>query len=133
MKSPMRVESKVWGEVVHVFASPRAAVSYLTTRENSWCSVHRHKKRANQFSVITGIIAIHDYGNADLPSATAISCHELGPGESFTVPSMQWHQFSVIESGTLIEVYWADQDGNDVVSIEDIDRHVLGGCLDESP
>ena len=44
-------ETKVWGSVFHLFASPHAAVSLLNVNAGTRCSRHKHQDRANQFAV----------------------------------------------------------------------------------
>ena len=54
-------EEKVWGSVLHLFASPHAAVSLLNVNAGTQCSRHKHKDRANQFAVQTGCLVIEEW------------------------------------------------------------------------
>jgi len=118
-------EEKVWGRVVHIFQSASAAVSFLEVNKGFQCSRHYHNFRANQFSVISGHICIEVWvGEKDYRS---INLHS---GETYVVPSGRVHRFNVIESGSMIEVYWPDKENN-YVSISDIERIDTGGLIED--
>ncbi len=123
-------EYKCWGKVCHIFASNVAAVSYLKVNAGFQCSKHRHKSRANQFTVINGSIKVDTWGtglNGKILSIPIVKF--LMPGDTFTVQSGVWHRFRVIHSGEVVEVYWSDvPDGK--VSIDDIERLDMGGLID---
>jgi mannose-6-phosphate isomerase-like protein (cupin superfamily) len=119
----VKVENKIWGSVCHVFQSDHAAVSILNVVAGFRCSRHRHKERANMFAVISGCIEV-DYWHSDLAFTEV-----LGAGDSFTVPSGWVHQFRVIESGQVVEVYWPDRVPK--VRLDDIDRFDVGGPIEE--
>lgn len=119
-------EKKCWGEVLHVFSSPNAAVSCLNVNWGWRCSIHKHVERANSFAVIGGVLAVEDWPEGrDQPSRVRI----VQPGETVTVPSGIWHRFRVIASGQVIEVYWPDTGGT--VRMDDIEREDVGGRDDE--
>ncbi len=115
-------EKKCWGEVTHIFASPHAAVSCLRVDAGQRCSCHLHFERANQFTVLEGSIVVEwweggFYGRKRIKMLT--------PSEVFAVPSFVPHRFRVIESGKVVEVYWADRGGE--VRMNDIHRKDVGG------
>ena len=115
-------ETKVWGTVQHIFHDEdRAAVSYLEVNAGFRCSTHTHAWRANQFSVISGRIIIEEWDSNNKIVSTM-----LYSGESHTVPSGVTHRFRVLESGVVIEVYWADTIGGAVL-LDDITRFNEGG------
>lgn len=122
-------ETKVWGEVAHVFVTKSVAVSYLRVVRDAYCSMHRHLFRANQFTVISGGITVFRCGRLDDPSDLPYESIELKAGQSYTVPSGVWHYFLANQDGHVLEVYWADRDPYDVVDLNDIDRRTLGGRL----
>lgn len=107
---------------MHVFCSPHAAVSYLQVEKGSWCSKHEHAARANVFVCVTATISVTEW-HGDVTDTFLVR-----PGESHEVPSKIMHQFSVIESGELIEIYYADRGG--VVQQNDIIRYTIGGRSD---
>lgn len=118
----MNWEEKCWGRVSHI-STDDALVSLLKVEEGGYCSIHRHLHRFNSFRVISGSIVILEYR---LPSIEVpIRKKILVPGDSYTVPPGQWHSFEVLQSGTVVEVYWT-ADGT-LVSIEDIVRIREGG------
>ena len=47
----MNWEKKCWGEVLHTFEDPHAAVSHLRVKAGFRCSLHYHLSRANLFVV----------------------------------------------------------------------------------
>ena len=112
-------ERKVWGRVMHVFASPRAAVSYLAVEAGSWCSRHYHQDRTNVFVSITAILEIKEWGPWGERSRL------VKPGSSYTVPAGILHQFHVLQDGEVIEIYYAEHGGN--VRLDDIHRLDEGG------
>lgn len=112
-------ESKVWGHVTHVFHSPQAAVSLLEVEAGFRCSKHFHQQRSNLFALIDGMVCI------EMWEGSKRTLNLLRPGDLFTVPSMLWHRFRVLESGKMIEVYWPDHGG--IVKLDDIIREDQGG------
>ena len=129
-------EDKCWGRVLHCFANEQASVSYLEVLDGYQCSIHYHKERANTFVVVSGIIVVEEWW--DHVAHTKFDGDELAihkcevvttllPGHSHTVPSRRTHRFKVMESGSLIEVYFPDNGGK--VDIEDIIRLNEGGPI----
>lgn len=119
-------EDKCWGRVQHVFAAPQAAVSCLDVRHGWRCSRHRHKARVNLFAVNTGIICVEEWtrGVDRTPDY-----HFLAEGDVHVVPTWVYHRFRVLQSGSLVEVYYPD-DPDDAVRLDDIDRLDEGGADD---
>ena len=118
-------EEKCWGRVLHCFSNEQASVSYLEVLEGNQCSRHYHKKRANTFIVVSGMIVVEKWRSHadDAPIVTT----PLYPMDSTTVPSGQLHRFKVLESGTVIEVYFPDKGGK--VDLDDIERLDVGGPI----
>lgn len=119
-------EKKVWGSVWHLFTSHSAAVSHLKLKAGFCCSRHKHLERANQFSVISGRVAIQQWDKFD--DMTEVI---LESGNSLTVPSGVIHRFRVLQSGTMVEVYWPDV-ACGWVRLDDIERLDEGGVDDDS-
>lgn len=118
-------EKKIWGEVTHIFADTQASISVLSIEKGSRCSIHRHKERVNHFIVTSGEVVIHTFGSGDIPTPHPMYSRYLKPGETYTIGTGIWHQFAVIVSGRMIEVYWpADEFA--VVHKDDIIRHCEG-------
>lgn len=121
-------EEKNWGRVTHVFALPHVAVSYLEVRAGQCCSRHVHEERANMFAMLDGCLVVEEWPEGiGRPS----KLRALTPGENYSVPSGVWHRFRVRQSGSVIEVYWADRGGT--VRLDDIERADVGSAdnLDE--
>ena len=119
-------EEKCWGRVLHCFSSEQASVSYLEVLEGNQCSRHYHRWRANTFIVVSGMIVVEKWkqkDGSDQPTTTP-----LYPMDCCTVPSNQLHRFKVLESGTIIEVYFPDKVGCKV-DLDDIERLDVGGPI----
>lgn len=116
-------EEKIWGQVMHVFADPHAAVSLLEVNAGYRCSVHYHEHRVNQFCVTAGRIVVEEYHT--LGYQDSVAPHELGVGDVLIVPAGIWHCFRVLESGTVVENYWSANGAP--VEIDDIIRQDVGG------
>ena len=125
MFSESRWEDKIWGRVHHIFASLTAAVSCLEVDKGFQCSIHRHKDRINQFTILEGSVCIEHWPTGlDNPSIMKV----LLPGDTRFMHNGIWHRFRVIRSGRIIEVYWS---GNDMpVRWDDIERIDEGGPFD---
>lgn len=117
-------EGKIWGRVMHVFASPHAAVSYLLVEPGTYCSKHLHRIRANVFVCITATLEIVEWSDEGVQSSKLIR-----PGSSYEVPSERIHQFRVVHGGEVIEIYYADREGE--VDINDIVRFEEGGRISQ--
>lgn len=115
----MTWEKKVWGEVTHLFASDRAAVSFLRLKRGYRCSRHYHSQRANQFVVLSGVVVVEEWSGEVREENT------LTAGQVHTVLSLVVHRFRVIEDGEMIELYWPDRGGT--VQLDDIVRLDEGG------
>lgn len=120
-------EEKCWGHVEHMFESEDVAVSRLRVKEGWRCSCHRHKERANIFTVQDGALIIEEWREkpkiAEHMSLGKLTL--LRPGMELSVPTGIWHRFRVLESGNVVEFYWTDNHG--IVSIHDIERIDEGG------
>jgi len=114
-------EKKCWGSVKHLFCNPNAAVSLLQIKEGFQCSVHWHRRRANLFVLLSGVVVIETWDDKSIKDEP--NRFLLLPGHSFLVPSNMIHRFVVEESGWMVEVYWPDG----VVEQDDIVRLSTGG------
>lgn len=119
------IEQKAWGQVRHLFVSEVTAISYLETKSNGYCSIHRHLDRFNQFTVIRGIIDVVVFGGDQTQPRGKGYEHRITPGQSVIIPAKVWHQFVVRSAGIVIETYWTEN-GCPVRS-DDIERFVEGG------
>lgn len=99
----MNVETKVWGEVKHVVVTPSVIVSLLTVKEGTRCSRHYHKFRTNQFHVMSGRIVVELWETNESDKLTVV----VNPGCSLSVRPGIIHRFRVLESGHVVETYFA--------------------------
>jgi len=118
-------EEKCWGRVFHAFHSPDVALSYLETKKGFCCSQHYHKNRVNFFLCITGSIVVERWVGITPVGVTIKKV--LFPGDVMSVDCNICHQFEVIESGKVVEVYWP---GDGPVRLDDIVRFGVGGPLE---
>lgn len=114
-------EAKVWGRVWHVFASSHASCSYLEVEAGSWCSRHSHRERVNVFVSVSAVLEIVEWQGEH--SKTTL----LLPGMTYEVSVGVVHQFRVIETGSIIEIYYPVPGGT--VRMDDIDRLDMGGRI----
>lgn len=120
-----QVETKAWGEVRHIFDGP-VSVSLLKVSEGGFSSIHKHVKRWNHFKVITGEIQVSTFvvfGDQHRSEDR----WKLEAGETIDIPPGVLHQFKVIESGQVVEIYWTE-DGSPAEK-DDIIRITEGGWL----
>ena len=115
-------ENKCWGRVLHTFHSSDIAMSYLETKKGFQCSCHCHKDRINFFLCVEGSIVVRKWLSTNLKGPS--SKRQLWPGGSMSVGCSIFHQFEVVESGKVVEVYWS---GNGPVRLDDIVRLNVGG------
>jgi len=97
-------QEKIWGKVWHLFQSDRSSVSFLEVKKGFQSSRHFHRERANLFAVISGRIKIRVWDQDGEP----LWERDLDSGQTCVVGSNLVHQFQVLESGQVIEVYWPD-------------------------
>lgn len=124
-----RWEEKVWGEVMHLFKSPDAAISLLRVKAGFRCSRHLHHHRTNAFIVLSGMFEVWEWINEDdLSISWDQPCRitRITPflSSSLAVPVNRPHMFRVLESGLVVEIYTPD---GGPVEIEDIVRFDEGG------
>jgi mannose-6-phosphate isomerase-like protein (cupin superfamily) len=115
------MERKAWGEVNHLVINEAVALSDLRVLSGTRCSLHMHRERANLFWVRSGRLVIEERAVPDGQPSFVL----LVAGDIYTVPSMRWHRFRVIEGGHIVEVYWPENGGR--VYFDDIHRHDVGG------
>lgn len=116
------MESKCWGTTREVFYSRQCSVHWLAVEAGWRCSRHIHAERANRFVVLSGVIVVRRW---DASGETAVT---LRSGDVYDVPSGVLHRFEVVDSGTVIEIYWPDVRGG-AVRRDDIVREDQGGPL----
>ena len=119
-------EQKVWGTVQHIFGNEHAGVSCLVVKLGYRCSIHYHEHRGNLFTVLEGRIVVELFDSGGMIVDSAV----LGPGNTLAVPALVTHRFRVLQSGRVVEVYWADRGP---VRQDDIVRQDEGGEDDWKP
>jgi len=115
---------KAWGQTRCLWLGAEASEHQLKVNEGGFCSFHYHKERANYFRVTYGLVRViwtigwqifHKDLTADEPT--------------LVIPALICHQFQVIESGEMYEVYRPDR-GADRVREDDIERLCQGDAID---
>ena len=128
MTGPTRIDApweiKVWGRVQHIFYDDEVGISHLEVVKGYRCSKHYHVERSNLFCVQTGRVEIVVWVNL-MPEY-----YRLKEGDVLLVPSGLQHEFRVLESGRMIEVYQIDGVVG-VCSQDHIIRENTGGKIDD--
>lgn len=112
-------EEKDWGRTRCAVESPIYSAHELEVKAGGYCSFHYHERRANRFSVESGIVRVVWAYGWKIESST------LSKGNSLIVPSLVPHQFQVLEDGTIYEEYFGDRGSE--IDIGDIVRLSRGG------
>lgn len=115
----MSWEDKDWGRTREVVSSPFYSKHELEVVAGGFCSIHYHRERANRFIITKGVIEIVEF------FGPRYSRYQLGPDNTYDVPSLVPHMFIVHKDGTMIEEYYPDRGGE--VRISDIVRLIEGG------
>ncbi len=109
------VENKRWGKTSLLFSTPSASFHALECVEGC-SSIHRHLHKFNHFYVVSGCIAVSVYTDEREQERTSF----LRAGEHTMVDPGVWHQFTVVEPGTMTE--WYTPDNGHSVDVRDIER-----------
>lgn len=113
---------KVWGRTREWVDSPFYSKHELEVEVGGYCSLHFHRHRANIFTVLSGTIEIVEM------FGPFITRTMLGPENTYNVPSLVPHMFIVHKTGTMLEEYFPDRNGE--VRHDDIVRLIEGGKQD---
>lgn len=116
--------TKVWGRTKELVDSPFYSKHELEIEAGGYCSLHFHKHRANRFVVVSGLIEIVEM------FGPFITRTNLGPENTYDVPSLVPHMFIVHKTGAMFEEYYADR--NEKVRRDDIVRLIEGGKHDSN-
>lgn len=126
--TPFWERDKAWGQVLHCFSHPNAAVSLLDVRRGKRSSIHYHAKRHNDFVVEAGVICVESWpglrvhGSLTVDRLPEPKQEILRAGDTCSVPWRVLHRFRVVESGRVVEFYWGTN-----VRLDDIERLDVGG------
>lgn len=115
-------ETKIWGRTRCLEDNDRAIVHELECVQGGFCSFHFHMHRSNIFKVLNGKIRLVMCMGSLVQILDLDGTLQEKP--SYSIPSRIPHQFQVLESGQMIEVYYPD--GGDCLS-GDIVRISVGG------
>ncbi len=113
-------DNKIWGYTDLVFGTKRFSKHFLQINENSYCSLHFHKHRANEFEVISGKLEIISFYGPVIDRVI------LTPGNRHIVHSLVPHLFYAHEKTIAVEEYFPDRD-MDTIQESDIIRIIPGG------
>jgi mannose-6-phosphate isomerase-like protein (cupin superfamily) len=118
MSEEGRTLEKAWGFVTcvaHRMGIVKVDVLQCNAAHRS--SWHHHPHWVNLFYAVSGRFRIVLEGGAE---------HVLSAADSLRVPAGTWHEFQCVESGVLVEVYWCEDPGEDIVR----DTARLGGRME---
>ena len=113
-------EEKIWGTTRVVFAAQRYSKHYLVIKANSYCSLHYHERRANDFELISGKVEVISFYGPQIKKSV------LTAGNMLTIPSLVPHIFFAHEDSIMTEEYHSDR-GHDAIHESDIVRIMNGG------
>lgn len=116
-------DEKIWGYTREVENFGTYSRHELILNANHYCSLHYHIDRSNKFIITSGSVVIFEFYG---PSVKRIDLHI---GDDYIVPSLVPHLFAVVESGSMVEEYYANKDK--VVLSSDIVRLCCGGRYDD--
>ena len=107
----MEIEGKVWGETSLIFSKNNVEVHRIVGKLYGFSSKHKHEKKFNMFFVESGTLKISIWKDYGLLDETI-----LEKGQSTVVPPGLFHQFNVIDGGTIAyEFYWTEIESNDII------------------
>lgn len=108
----------MWGTTGLVFSSRYVQAHLLDIKAGGYCSEHRHERKSNVFTVISGRLEVRVWEGMTNECDSTI----LGPGQSTAVPVGLFHQFVALEPTVCLEFYEAAE------VEEDIKRRSQGGA-----
>lgn len=116
------VTGKVWGTTDRQIATPLFEKHLLRIKPKHRCSLHKHHRKWNSFTVIQGLL----YIDVVLDDGRTIDTTTLGPGESTTVAPGVFHRFRTGQHPCVAtEEYYPD------TLSEDIKRLDQGGPVED--
>ena len=114
-------QEKIWGKTRCHVNSPFYSEHELMLKEGGYCSFHYHLHRANRFIVHSGKVKIVRAFGWDIKTII------LEAGDEYDVSSLIPHQFQVIETSRMTEMYFPDRKKE--ISNDDIIRLSMGGKI----
>ena len=113
----MKIAGKIWGQTAELFKNSNVEIHRLEITKDGYCSKHKHLHKFNMFFVERGQVEIrvwkNDYSLVDTTILNTHDIHVVEPGE--------FHQFKVLKSGVMFEIYWVE------LRSCDIEREEIGG------
>lgn len=105
---------KIWGRRERILLTETSEIDLLYIKKDSFCSLHRHRRKINRFTVISGKVRIEsEYGSVALTE-----------GQSFEVRPPLKHRFFAIEDSIMVESAYVE---NGTIDADDIERESQGG------
>ena len=118
--SKLDEEEKIWGTTRVIFSAQRYSKHYLVVKANSYCSLHYHENRANDFELIKGKVEVISFYGPQIKK------NVLTSGNKLTIPSLVPHIFFAHEDSIMTEEYHGDR-GHNTIHESDIVRIMNGG------
>jgi len=116
---------KCWGKVWNKYNNDKLNLHLLEVNKGWRSSIHYHADKWNCFINISSIIQVDNYGLSNISPINIVASQIIKPGDSLTIPPKIWHCFKVLESGSLTELYWTNDDK--LCTVDDIFRYDEGG------
>jgi hypothetical protein len=105
----MEYQNKDWGKSTCLGVYNDTMIWQAFTKRGGKCSIHHHEFDYNEILVVTGKIEINYYKSSQHISRP-INKVVLLPGHRVTIDPKVVHQFEVLESGIIMELYWRDHE-----------------------
>ena len=113
-------DNKIWGHTELMFGTKRYSKHLLNINNDSYCSLHDHKNRANEFEILSGKLeVITFYGPSYMKNI-------LTSGNRLLIHSCVPHIFFAHDNTVAVEEYFSDR-GNEHIDDSDIIRIMPGG------
>ena len=115
---------KLWGLCWPLLDDYMCYVDRIEVYPTGYCSRHRHANMCNQFTLLSGKLAIITYREGQ------VAIDHLNPGETFLVKPGIEHRFFSPGKSTALETYFCLNTPHVVPTRKDIERVDVGGILD---
>ena len=124
---PEGPSAKVWGSSQRLHLDRHSELARLVIRRGGYCSLHRHRGKANAFLVVQGRLLVMWYRNGRRRH------RRLAAGDGlWTVPAEVEHRFLALEEPTVAYEFYYSVHGRPL-DPADIVRRDEGGVLPHAP
>ena len=113
------ITGKIWGTTSQIFRRNNVELHRIVGKLGGYSSKHRHFQKYNLFIVEKGKILVRQWvlpGDYETGMEFVTDETILNPQDTLTIKPGVWHQFEVLEEGTVAyELYWVELPNKDIV------------------